>query len=337
MTWFRPFALALVPALLAACASAEPATEPTATTRVVVTTSVLGDITRSVLDGTGAEVEVLLPPGVDPHSYAPSASDGVTLREADLVVANGLQLEEPLLDTLDAAAADGVRVLEVAEDVDPLPVGEATDHGDEEPADHDDEAEDEAGDDEGHGAEDDGDHDDDHGSLDPHVWLDPIRVGEIADVVAEAFAQISPDDEATVTANADGYVDTMTALDEELRAMVDQLESRQVVTNHDALGYLADRYDLEVVGTVIPGTSTDVDVTAERFTQLVETIEQTGVPAIFVDTSASDRLARALAQEVGDVEVVELFTGSLGEAGSGADTVPGMIRTNVERIVAALG
>ena len=87
----------------------------------------------------------------------------------------------------------------------------------------------------------------------------------------------------------------------------------------------------------ITGTSTDVDVTASGFTELVETIRDAGVPAIFADTSSSDRLAQSLADEVGDIEVVELFTESLGEPGSGADTVAGMIRTNIERIVEALG
>ena len=87
---------------------------------------------------------------------------------------------------------------------------------------------------------------------------------------------------------------------------------------------------------MLPGTSADVDVTAAAFTELVELVQATGVPAIFAETTASDRLARALAEEVGDVEVVELYTGALGEPGSGADTLEGMLRTDVERIVDAL-
>lgn len=130
----------------------------------------------------------------------------------------------------------------------------------------------------------------------------------------------------------------MAELDDELQQLVATLpdDRRELATNHDALGYLAARYDFEVVGTVLLGTSTDAEVSARRFAELVELLEQTGVPAIFVETTASNQLAQSLAAEVGPIEVVELYTGSLGEPGSGADTVDGMIRTNVERIVDAL-
>lgn len=281
--------------------------------RVVATTAILGNIATQILDGTGAEVTVVMPPGVDPHAYEASASDGVALREADLVIANGLNLEEGLLDILEAAEGDGATVIEVADDVDPLPVGDGEGHAE----------------DEGHA----------HGAEDPHVWLDPVRVGEIGRLVADAYAGVDPDAAETVEQNATAYADTMATLDADLQDLVATLgdDQRQLVTNHESLGYLAARYGLEVIDTVLPGTTTDVDVTAEAFSELVTTIREAGVAAIFADTSSSDRLAQALATEVGDVEVVELFTESLGEPGSGADGVEGMIRTNIERIVEALG
>lgn len=314
--------------------------------RVVVTTGILGDIVTQVLDGAGAEVEVVMPPGVDPHAYAPSASDGLALREADLVVANGLELEESLLDVLEAAEEDGVAVVEVGEELDNvLEAGEGGHgHGDE---DHDEHAEgedhaeddhDEHGDEE-HDEDSDEGEDHDHGAFDPHVWLDPINVGQIAEVVAAAYAEVDAGAADTVTANATDVVADMDALDLELQQLVATLdeEQRLLVTNHDALQYLAARYGFEVIATVLPGTSTDVDVTAAGFTELVDTIRDAGVPAIFAETSSSDRLAQSLAEEVGDIEVVELYTGSLGEPGSGADSVAGIIRTDIERIVDALG
>lgn len=347
-----PSVLLLVLGLvLTACASGgEPAVggeseaaDPAATaetSNVVVTTSILGDIAREVLGETGAQIEVLLPPGTDPHGYSPSASDGVTVREADLVVAIGLNLEEALLDTLDAAEADGVEVLRVGELVDPIEYGAGSDHADEDDhadegahadeGDHDDEGE--------HTEEEDGEHD--HGDgPDPHVWLDPLRAAAIGQEIAAAYAELVPDAEGTVTAAADDYEAELVALDEELRAMVDTLpeDRRKLITNHDAIGYLADRYDLEVVATVLPGTSADVDVTAGAFTELVELLEETGIPAVFAETTSTDRLAKALAEEVEGVQVVELYTDSLGEPGSEADTVATMLRTDLERIVAALG
>ena len=234
-----------------------------------------------------------------------------------------------LLDVLDAAADDGVTVLEVGEQLDTLleigaeEPGHADGHG-------------EAGE---RGDEDEGHDGHDHGALDPHVWLDPLNVARMAEVIATAYADVDEAASETVTGNAAAVASDMEELDAELQALVATLDDdqRKLVTNHDSLGYLAARYDLDVVGTVLPGASTDADTTAAAFTELVVTIREAGVPAIFADTTASDRLAQSLAQEIGDIEVVRLHTGSLGEPGSGAESVSGMIRTNIERIVEALG
>ncbi len=156
--------------------------------------------------------------------------------------------------------------------------------------------------------------------------------------MAIAFGDVVPSEAATVTAAAEAYVQRMAALDAELQAVFDELpgDRRKLVTDHDSLGYLAARYDLQVVATVVPGTTTAVDVSAAAFTELIEVLEETGVRAIFAETSSSDRLVQALAAEVGEVAVVELYTGALGEPGSGADTVEGMLRTDARRIVDAL-
>ena len=90
---------------------------------MVATTTILGDLVRGIA-GEDAEVTVLLPVGADPHDYQPSSRDGVTIREADLVVANGLGLEESLIAVFESAREDGARILEVGDMVDPLEWGE---------------------------------------------------------------------------------------------------------------------------------------------------------------------------------------------------------------------
>ncbi|MFP5255386.1 MAG: metal ABC transporter solute-binding protein, Zn/Mn family, partial [Acidimicrobiia bacterium] len=90
------------------------------------------------------------------------------------------------------------------------------------------------------------------------------------------------------------------------------------------------------LGVIIPGGSTLAEPSAADLTDLAAAIERAGVPALFAETSSPARLAEALAGEGADVEVVELFTESLGEAGSGADTYLGMVRTNAQRIADAL-
>ncbi len=119
-------------------------------------------------------------------------------------------------------------------------------------------------------------------------------------------------------------------------SQLDETE-RVLVTNHEVFGYLADRYGFTVIGTVVPGTSTDAAASATDLADLAATIEAARVPAIFVEQSASDELAQVVADEVGPVAVVVLFSESLGDEDSGGATYLELMRTNAERIAAALG
>lgn len=335
--------------LTTACATADGGTstaEPEGTAdvgpRVVVTTTILGDVVSQVLDGAG-QVDVLMAPGQDPHGFSPSAQQAGLLRGADLVVANGLQLEESLLDVLEDAEADGVEVLRVAEHVDPLAFGEThaehEEHADE--GDHDADGETHADEDEGADAEDHaGEDGHDHGPEDPHIWFDPIRMADGARVIAAAVAEVddSQDDDFWIDRGGD-VAATIEAMHEEVAGILDAVpsECRRLVTNHDALGYFAARYDFEVVATVLPGTSTEVDPSAREFAELADLLRETEVPAIFAENTTSTRLADALVAEVGrDIQVVSLFTDALAEPGSDADSYVGLLTTDAQLVADAL-
>jgi zinc/manganese transport system substrate-binding protein len=286
---------------------------------VVVTTTILGDIVENVA-GDDAIVEVIMPLGTDPHTFEPSAQQAARLRDADLVIANGLMFEEGLLTAIEAAEADGVNVLELGDRLDPMPFLGAhdDDHGDED-----------------HGDE---DHEDDshEGGLDPHIWMDPVRMIQAVDIIAAELAAIADGD---FTARAEWYRAELEALHEEIAEMIQSIpvERRTMVTNHFAYGYYADRYGLEILGAVIPSATSDAETSARDFAELVELIEEEDVPAIFASTTEPTRLAQAIADEVGrNVQVIELYTESLGEPASGADTYLGMMRVSTERIVEGL-
>jgi len=323
--------------------------------QIVATTSIIGDLVANVT-GDDAEVTVLMAPGVDPHGYEPSASDGRILREADLVVANGLMLEENLVSVLEAVEEEGGNVLSLAEQLDPIDFdwdgpGHAhghDDHDDHGHDDHDDHGHDDH-DDHGHDDHDDHGHDDHdghaHADEDPHFWFDPLRTSDAVGMIAEAIAELDDRFEADEwMARADAYAEQLVELDEEMLEMFETIPeaNRSLVTNHDALGYLAYRYDFEVLGTVIPGSSTQAETDARGFAELVETLEEAGVEVVFADNTDSTVLAEQLASEVVgrsdlDVQVVELYTGSLGEPGSGADSYLGMLRTTSTLITESLG
>jgi zinc/manganese transport system substrate-binding protein len=348
-------------------------TQAAAGPTIVVTTNVLGDIVQQIVGDDGT-VEVLMAPGQDAHSFSPSAQQAQALRSADLVVANGLQLEEQLVSILEAAEEDGVRVLHLAELLDPLPFedddahahedddahadddahGHDDDHGHDDADEghghgHDDDGHD---DDDGHGhddddghADDDHGHDDDdhghdHGEFDPHIWFDPIRMAEGARVIAATIAEVDQSlDGDTWLARGDAVASDIEAVDAAMAEVLSVIpaECRLLVTNHDAFGYLAARYDLEILATVIPGSSTQVETSARWFAELAQTLRDTQVPAVFSETVQSTRLADALVEEVGyDLQVVELYTESLGEPGSGAETYTDMMLLNAQRIADAL-
>jgi zinc/manganese transport system substrate-binding protein len=316
-------------------APAAPAPAPAPTVEkvvtVVATTSILGDLVATLVGDDGT-VRVLMGPGVDPHLYGGSAADAAAMRDADLVVANGLLLEEGLVAALDAAVADGVRVLTLADQLDPIPFGgheeddHGHDHGHSHGSDHSDHA-------------DDDDHA--HGDEDPHFWWDVLRTARAVELIAEELAAVAPS--VDWAARATTFVAELEALDAELVALFATIPEarRRIITNHDSLGYLEARYGLEVIGTVIPGSTADAATSARDLARLSDLVVAEGIDVIFAENTDDTRLADQLASEAvgrGDVtvRVVRLFTDSLGAPGSGAETYVGMVRTTAGLLHAAL-
>ncbi len=289
---------------------------------VVVTTTILGSVVGDILTcavGSDASMTVVMPIGADPHDFQPSSEQVAAMSTAELVVANGLFLEEGLVSVLESLETDGVNVLHVAELVDPLPFAE--DRGDDHADDHADEAADEHA----------------HGDFDPHFWFDMERMALVAELVGSELA--------TATGVSD-YEDCGVSVATEIRsAEADVIaalqaipeEARVLVTDHDAFGYFADRNDFHVAGVVIPGGSTLADPSSRELAELVQVIERENVPAIFANTATSSDVVTSLAAEIGrDIKVVPLFVGSLGGPGSGAEDYTSMMVLNASLIADAL-
>jgi zinc/manganese transport system substrate-binding protein len=327
--------------VLAACGAdspdgAQPSADPADATgmSVVATTTVLGDVVARVAECGGGTATTLMPIGADPHDFSPSSDEIARMVNADLVVANGLNLEEGLTDALSSAAADGAVVLEVAQMVDPLPFGTAGSPG------HNDEGEDEHGDEADHAGEETDDHGeeaDDHGSLDPHFWHDAARMAAAAELVGAELADRTGDDGYDVCGSQ--VADELRQTDEQVRSILSAVpdDRRVMVTDHEAFGYFAEAYDFEIAGVVIPGGATLAEPSSQELAALVEVIIDEGVPAVFANTEAPSTLTDAVAAEAGsEVTVVPLYVGSLGEPGSGAETYDAMMTTNAQRIADAL-
>lgn len=273
---------------------------------VVVTTNILGDITRNVV-GEEADVTVLMGPGADPHSFGISAPQAASVEQADLVVYNGLGLEENVLRHVEAAKEAGVPTLAVGDAVDPIAYtsGESADEPD------------------------------------PHFWTDPERVHRAVGIIADQVAEhVKGVDRKSVEKNASGYGGEITELTSWMRTAFDEIPegSRQLVTNHHVFGYLTQRFGFRIVGAVIPSGTTLASPSASDLRSLAEAVEKAGVKAVFADSSQPDRLAQVLRSESRiDVDVVPLFSESLTEKGKGAATYLEMMRANTRSIATGLG
>lgn len=286
--------------------------------RIVVSTSILGDVVANLV-GDLAEVETVMPRATSPHDFQASAQQVAAMRRADALVVNGGGFEAGLVETIEGVMAEGVPTFIAIDAVEPLGAPEGDRHA------HADDADDHAA---GAG-----------GGVDPHFFTDPSRVRAAAVALVDFLATELPGmDAGGLRSQAQDYLDELAALDAEVEEVVSVVPAadRKLVTNHEVFGYFAERYGFEVVGAVIPSTSTQAEASAAELAELAELVRAEDVEAIFADTSSPSRLADALSAEVGDVAVVELFSESLGPEGSEAATYLDLMRTDARRIADAL-
>ena len=279
--------------------------------------------------GDAVDVTNLTEPGGEPHDLELTPRQVGAVGEADLVVFSGGF--QPAVDEAVEQQADG-RALDVLSVVELRGGAGHGSHGDEGHGDegHGDEGHgDEGHGDEGHGDE--GHGDGHHADADPHVWLDPLRLSTVAAAVADRLAAVDPDGAQGYRSRAQALDAELTALDEELRAGLATCERRQVVTSHDAFGYLADAYGLEQVA--IAGLSPDDEASPQRLRQVAEQAQAAGVTTVFFEELVSPKVAEALAREVG--ASAEVLTPLEGPPARG-DYLTAM-RDNLERLRTALG
>lgn len=303
----RFVAIATTVVVLQACGCGGQAagrSRPAGPPRVVATTTVVADLVRSVA-GERASVDCLMAAGVDPHAYKATPRDADRLARADLVIASGLHLEGKLVELLERLG-DRVPVVAVADRLPRerlLPIGPDR--------------------------------------FDPHVWFDADLWSLCPATVAEALAKVDP-------AGADGYRQRATAAAAALQAVHGEIrerigtipaERRVLVTAHDAFQYFGRAYRIEVVG--IQGTSTESEAGLGDINRLVDLVVTRRIPAVFVETSVSDRNVSALvegARSRGHAVGLggRLYSDSLGAAGSGGETLAAALLANADTIVAGL-
>jgi ABC-type Zn uptake system ZnuABC Zn-binding protein ZnuA len=269
--------------------------------KVVATTPIIADLVRQV-GGQRVEVESILPNNADPHDFEPRPEDIINVEDADAVFMHGLHLDEWASDLIDNSGTDA-KVFVVTDGIETL------------------ESEEE-----------------EFAEGDPHVWFDPTRTQQMVANIANGLSQVDPDGADSYQQRVAIYQQQLAQLDQEIldRIALIPEDQRKIVTNHDALGYYADRYGLTIVGTVFPGSDTRSEPSAQEVVELVDAIQQQGVKAVFAENTVSPTIAEQLASEAGVQVIDDLYTDSLGDEGSGADTYIGLMQTDTRLIVDAL-
>jgi len=269
---------------------------------VVTTLPLFADIASNIA-GDRAAVDSLLPAGADPHTFEPSPSDIRKITEADVIFANGLGLEPSLLRVIGANISSAAVLVELAEasisaGVSTIP---ATDQG----------------------------------NRDPHLWMDPEIGSEYAAIVRDTLSFADPGGSETYNGNYETYAATLDDTAQYMRdtAAAVPVDDRLIITTHDAFGYLARAIDFEVAGFVARGPGQDAS--PDDISDLITTIEELGVPAVFTEpqTSVETRTLEQIASDAG-VAVCELYSGALDDV---VTTYVELLRFDAEELARCLG
>jgi manganese/zinc/iron transport system substrate-binding protein len=275
---------------------------------VVATTGQIADAVANVA-GDHVNLTGLLGPGVDPHLYVPTEGDVSTFSEADVIFYNGLHLEAQMTRVMAQMEQNGITVVAVGDELPDDRLLGWTGSG---------------------------------GAYDPHIWNDPALWSMVVATIRDTLATADPGNAADYQANAERYLAEISDADSYVREQIDSIpaENRIMITAHDAFGYFARSYGLEVRG--LQGISTESEASTADVQALADYIVEKQVPAIFVETSVSPRTIESVQAAVRaqgfEVQIGgSLFSDALGEAGHEAETYTGMLRYNARTLAEALG
>lgn len=292
--------------------------------QVVTSFSILDDMV-STIGGDHVSVTSLVGPDGDAHAFSPKPADAQSLADADLVVVNGLQFEGWIDRLVDASGYEG-EVVVASNGIDTRSFEgheDEGDHDDHDDHDHQDHATD--GEEEHHH----------HGDVDPHAWQDLENGEQYARNIRDALVKADPAHADAYRANAERYIDEMEALDKEAKERLSQIPAsdRLIITSHDAFGYFADAYDLELLSPV--GINTLAEPSASDMGSLIQQIESSHAKALFLENMTNPALINQLHEETDIAIGGTLYADALTAEGEGS-TYLGMFQHNVDTLLDAL-
>jgi len=304
----RRLVATLVALLMVSAACGGTSSSPSASTsgyRVVATTSVFADLARLAL-GDAVQIDSIVPAGIDVHTFEPAPSDAAKIAAADLILMNGLGLDDWVGSLVEAAQQSDASVLRLGEglDVSDAWIYLASPEADVQHA------------------------------YDPHVWLDPIGASLYVHRIADRVAQERPELSSVIRAASTEGLALLKDLDAEVRALFSDIPeaNRKIVTFHDAFGYFARAYNITIVGVAI--ASPGQDPSAREIAALIDAIRASGVTTVFSEVQFPSKVLTSIAAETGATVLADLYSDALGAAPG--DTYLGAMRANATAIAASM-
>jgi len=299
-------AVLLITVLLSACA-AEANSDQAGKLNVVTTTGMIADIAKNV-GGEHVQVTGLMGPGIDPHLYKASENDVQLLQEANVVFYNGLHLEAQMGEVLERMNDFGIKTVAVTDKIDRSVLQSPPEFA---------------------------------GNYDPHVWFDVTLWMQAVEQIRDTLVEVDPDNASVYQANAEAYLTELEGLHHYVLDQADTIpaEQRILITAHDAFNYFGRAYGFEVRG--LQGISTEAQAGTADVRALADFIVERQIPAVFVESSVPQRNVEAVQAAVQaqgfEVEIGgSLFSDAMGTDGTPEGTYIGMVRHNIDTIVAAL-
>jgi len=286
--------------ILNACTPTRNSSQPPV--KVLAVEPFLADITQNIA-GDRLKVDSLIPIGLDPHSFESTPQDVARIAACDLLVENGFSLEDWLKPVLVNTGGKQI-IIEASNGL----TGRTPRAG--EPV----------------------------GEKDPHFWLDPTKVITYVENIRAGLVLIDPGGATIYRQRAESYTNALKELDQWIQTQVSQVppDRRLLVTNHESLGYFADRYGFQVVGTIIPSVSTGSSPSAQQLAHLADQVKKSGARVVFLEMGSNPQLAEQLSNETGIKVVTDLYTHTLTLPGGPAPNYIDMMRYDTKIIVEAL-
>ncbi len=275
--------------------------------KVLAVESFVGDIASQVV-GDLSTVEVLIPAGVDPHSFEPTPQDVARISNCDVLIINGGGMEawlDPILQNTPASAlvitaSQGIPFRVIQNTEDSTITSSSTG--------------------------------------DPHFWMNPLNVKQYAYNIQDGLVSIKPEWQDTLARNTDLYINQLNELDAWIQNQVNTIPAaqRMLITNHEDLGYFADQYHFQIIGSIIPSFTSGSSPSARDIASLEDRIISMGVKAIFIETGSNPQIAQQVAADTGIIVVMGLYTHSLSDPSGPASTYIQMLKYDTQLIVESL-